>query len=262
MTGRSASRVDVVLEAAVFGTISDAPATTLGVIARLRHHRPDDIREAIWRLIDADVLRADWDGRLDLVDRPDPAPAIDPTQPPPLEPGSITAKLLHDVWAGERIVHRSLGSPLNAERPDAAYVAAVITAHLHQRLGYRIHLVAATKAGRAHLYRALRAAMGDTHIAVTGAGAKDLGEQARLSPADTPPAIRVRATHRKPDPTNGHVDLYVVVDGSRLDAVQFTTYMRSAPQLLVIDRSPILDDMALGDRERLEIPFDIAIAGG
>lgn len=260
MTSRSANRVDVVVESAVHATIADAPATTLGVIARLRHHRPDDIREAIWRLIDAGVLRADWDGRLDLVVRRDPAPAVDPTQPPPLEPGSITAKLLYDVWAGDRIVHRSLGSPLDAERPDAAYVAAVITAHLHQRAGYRIHLVASTKAGRTHLYRALRAAMGDTYIHVTGAGARDIPGQA--GPDDAPPAIRVRATHRKPDPTNGHVDLYVVVDGSRLDAAQFTTYMRSAPQLLVIDRSPILDDMALGDRERLEIPFDVAIAGG
>lgn len=255
----SAGRADPVVESAVFGTISNAPATTLGVIARLRNHRPDDVREAIWRLIDADVLRADWDGRLDLVDRPDPAPARTGNEPPPLEIGSLTAKLLHDVWVGERIVHRSLGSPLNAERADAAYVAAVITAHLHLRLGYRIHLVAATKTGRAHLYRALRAAMPDTYIAVTGAGSRDIGEQAGYSGT---PAVRVRAAHHFPDPTNSRVDLYVVVDGSRLDAAQFTTYMRSAPQLLVIDRSPILDDMALGDRERLEIPFDIAIAGG
>lgn len=191
-------------------------------------------------------------------DRPTPT-----TEPPPLHAGSDAARVLLQLWEGRRIVHHAPppGTPTEWVE-DYVEIAAVVTAHLRLRAGYRVHLVADLGIGVIRtLHRALRSALPDIPIGLPYRVAADeipSDEQAR--PHGKAAAINLTG----PLEAATNVDLLVVLPPvAGLDARHVTIYLASGRQMLVLGADSWTSSLRLDDRDDLgDPPIDLAIAGG
>lgn len=172
-------------------------------------------------------------------------------EPPPLEQGSLTARLLHQVWSGDRLVRaRSVDGPWRYE------VAATIAAHLHLRAGCTVALVGHTRPDRVEMFKVLRRAMPTAELSVSGVVTAEVGEPVHV-PGHGPVEVRPPFSSISPR----QVDLVIVLDAKEIKRPELVACLLNARQMVVFGCGKLTDKLELDPVERTP-PLDVSIAGG
>lgn len=176
-------------------------------------------------------------------------------EPPPLEPGSDAARLLHRVWSDRPVVQILHWSEQTAtgEPPWEwfAELATIVASHTALRLGYRVLVLAAER--HEDLADILKAATTPEIAAIF----------------DENTALRSKIVVVTPD----RVDRYpsaldvrpdvIIGSGAELDAhPEFASIALTGHQLVIAGWSEQMDKVARGPQHELPpVPLDIEIAG-
>lgn len=186
-------------------------------------------------------------------------------EPPALTLESDASKILLRLWHGERFVFHAppSGSP-RASTEAYVEVATIVAAHLHLRAGFRVHIVGDTKDQQIAVHRSLRSALPTTAIGLPyGVTTNDIPIEERVA---VPVSGGLRqfeiTTPWTEDPSFGLIDLVVVFAGERLRRDNLIRYLNGARQLLVLGYNRYASGLDLRDRDDLEPPVDVIIAGG
>lgn len=169
-------------------------------------------------------------------------PALEPL--PPLVPDSVTAKLLYEIWSGNRLVR---GWPGTGDA-DVVSVVVAIAAHLHIRAGFSVLVVGSPD-----------------HMNECRSGLEQIlpGETfSKRSPKPgRPPSVKLTHPSRDPDvyTLEDPFDLVIMSNGSMWMPQYVLAGLAAGRQLLTF--GPI-GRLELGDRTGLDVPLDVAFAGG
>lgn len=174
-------------------------------------------------------------------------------EPPPLEPGSDAARLLHDIWSGKPIVH-GLSDRLGTE-VEALLLEIIppVVAHLALRRGFFV-TVAVSDHHHHDLRHAIASATAPEYVGVFNDSASASHTHITLT---TPEALAGprRYTAVRPD--------LVVTSGHDLNGhARLLAALTTGRQLLVLGESPYDQYIPVGPVVVPAIPFDVVIAGG
>ena len=165
-------------------------------------------------------------------------------EPPPLEPGSDAARILHDLWSGRRLV-------IAPNLPEAVVTAAAIASHMHQRAGSTIQVVA-PEVDRDRVIEALVDAMppgtvGDHAVFVNG------------PPVAGIPPVPVVARYEEARPDRS--DLVIVLGAYPETTDDLHRCLLAGRQLLDLGSTSLTPHLDLDPVDHGSLPLDIAIAG-
>lgn len=172
--------------------------------------------------------------------------------PPPLTPGTLPARILHEVWAGHPIVHAP-----EADQYERVAIARTLVGHLMDRASLGFRIITDHPSDQTFTAQALGP------FVPPGVVLRPASVPVSPSPFDPPPPLTVNIVAHQDEPSS-YRDVLLVLDGEQVTAQRLIAYIQSSRHLVVLGASSPVEAVLAATSELRpvdDMPLDVAVAG-